>query len=123
MAILILLNNFLHDFSAAGWLFGSVLLWSILRNNVPDQGAGKQIADILKTIILLMKLSLGGIVLFGIIRAVAYSQYEWNVAAGDSQVTLLIVKHVILTAVFVLGIVYYTRAGRFIKRVYNDKNE
>jgi uncharacterized membrane protein len=123
MAILILLNNFLHDFSAAGWLFGSVLLWSILRNNVPDQGAGKQIADILKTILLLMKLSLGGIVLFGIIRAVAYSRYEWNVAAGDSQVTLLIVKHVILTAVFVLGVVYYTRAGKFIKRVYNDKNE
>jgi uncharacterized membrane protein len=123
MAILILLNNFLHDFSAAGWLFGSVLLWSILRNNVPDQGAGKQIADILKTILLLMKLSLGGIVLFGIIRAVAYSQYEWNVAAGDSQVTLLIVKHVILTAVFVLGVVYYTRAGKFIKRVCNDKNE
>jgi uncharacterized membrane protein len=123
MAILILLNNFLHDFSAAGWLFGSVLLWSILRNNVPDQGAGKQIADILKTILLLMKLSLGGIVLFGIIRAVAYSQYEWNVAAGDSQVTLLIVKHVILTAIFVLGVVYYTRAGKFIKRVYNDKNE
>jgi hypothetical protein len=117
MAILILLNNFLHDFSAAGWLFCSVLLWSILKNNTPDQEAGKQIADILKTIILLMKLSLGGIVLFGIIRAVAYSRYEWNVAAGDSQVTLLIVKHVILTAVFVLGVVYYTRAGKFIKRV------
>jgi uncharacterized membrane protein len=120
LAILILLNNFLHDFSAAGWLFGSVVLWSILRNNAPDQSVGKQIADILKTILRLMQLSLGGIIVFGVIRALAYKQFEWNAAAGDSQVTLLIVKHVILTGVFVLGVVYYIKAGKFVRKAYDS---
>lgn len=62
-----------------------------------------------------MKLSFAGIIIFGLVRAFAYKQYEWNAAAGQSQVTLLIVKHIILTAVFAFGVVYYIKACKFIK--------
>jgi hypothetical protein len=112
MAILVLLNNFLHDFSAAGWLFCTVILWSLLRKEIPGSGAGKIVIDTIKTILLLMRLSLGGIVVFGIIRALAYKTYEWNAAAGQGQVTLLIVKHILLLGVFIIGVVYYTRAKK-----------
>ena len=114
MAILILLNNFLHDFSAAGWLFCTVILWSMLRKEIPGGDAGKIVIHTMKTILFLMRLSLGGIVVFGIIRALAYKTYEWNAAAGQSQVTLLIVKHLLLLGVFVIGVVYYTRARKLI---------
>jgi hypothetical protein len=33
-----------------------------------------------------MRLSLGGIIVFGIIRALAYKTFEWNAAAGEGQV-------------------------------------
>lgn len=116
MAILILLNNFLHDFSAAGWLFCTVILWSMLRKEIPASDAGKIIIDTIKTILLLMRLSLGGIIVFGIIRALAYKSYEWNAAAGEGQITLLIVKHILLLGVFVVGVVFYTRARKIINK-------
>lgn len=115
MAILVLLNNFLHDFSAAGWLFCTVILWSMLRKEIPGSDAGKIVIDTIKTILLLMRLSLGGIVVFGIIRALAYKTYEWNTAAGQGQVTLLIVKHILLLGIFIIGVVYYTRARKIIR--------
>jgi uncharacterized membrane protein len=121
LAILILLNNFLHDFSAAGWLFGTVLLWSILRKTISDGDKFIIISDILKTVLMLMKFSLAGIVIFGVVRAIAYKSYEWNVAAGQSQVTLLVVKHVILSLIFVLGLIYYIKAKRFIRKACNEK--
>lgn len=121
MAVLVLLNNLLHDFSAAGWLFGTVLLWSILRKTVQDHDSGIIIVDILKTVLLLMKFSFAGIVIFGLIRTIAYKSYEWNAAAGQSQVTLLIVKHVILSIIFIFGLVYYIKATRFIRKVCNEK--
>lgn len=62
-----------------------------------------------------MMLSLAGIVVFGIFRALAYKSYEWNAAAGDSQITLLIVKHIILSFVFAAGLYYYLQAGKLVK--------
>jgi hypothetical protein len=120
LAILVLLNNFLHDLGAAGWLFGAVLLWCILRKGSP---AGPALIDILKTVLLLMRLSVGAIVIFGIIRAVAYKSYEWNATAGQSQVTLIIVKHVVFTGLFVLGLVYYIKANTFIKSIGDEEAE
>ena len=112
-----MLNNFFHDFSAAGWLFGSVLLWLILRKKVSGDEAKNIVADIVKMVMFLMRLSLLGIIVFGLIRTAAYRSYEWNDAAGQSQVTLLVVKHVVFTVIFVLGLIEYIRAGRFIKKI------
>jgi hypothetical protein len=120
MAILILLNNFLHDFSAAGWLFCTVILWSMLRKKILVRDAGMIVIDTIKKILVLMRLSLGGIVVFGIIRALAYKSYEWNAAAGEGQVTLLIVKHILLLGVFIIGVIYYTRAKKIIKKEHEN---
>ena len=75
MALLILLNNFLHDFSAAGWLFCSLLLWQIMplaRRDAPLD----IIVTIIKRIRLFMQLSLVGIVVFGVGYAIA--QIRWS---------------------------------------------
>lgn len=123
MAILVLLNNFLHDFSAAGWLVGTVVLWSILKKGVPLADEGGTVAGVLKTILILMRLSLAGIIIFGLVRAFAYKGYEWNEAAGQSQVTLLIVKHIVFTVIFVPGLVYYIRTAKLIGKVSCEKTQ
>jgi len=112
MANLVLLNNFLHDFCAAGWIFCTVLLWQFFRKSVTFDSPT---TDILRTIRQLMLLSVAGIVVFGVIRALAYTTYEWNEAAGDAQVTLLIVKHIILTFVFIWGVYYFRKAGKYLQ--------
>lgn len=112
MALLVLLNNFMHDFSAAGWLVGSVLLWSILRRTFDAQEARSAVSGIVQLIVTTMRISFVGIVVFGGVRMAAYTTYEWNEAAGDSQITLLIVKHVLLAGVFFWGLIHYLRARK-----------
>jgi uncharacterized membrane protein len=123
LGILVLLNNFLHDLSAAGWLVGTVLLWSILRKRRQGSHPGTGMIGVVKTLSLMVKLSLAGVVLFGVIRAFAYGSYEWNAAAGQSQVTLLVVKHVIFTGIVVLGLVYYMRARKLLIKGRDEKAE
>jgi uncharacterized membrane protein len=105
-----MLNNFLHDLGASGWLFGSLLLWSVLRKEIHVGAAHQVVADLLKTVMRFMRYSLAAIVVFGVVRALAYKEYEWNSVAGQDQVTLLIVKHIILVLIFVWGLVCYLRA-------------
>ncbi len=118
-----MLNNFLHDFSAAGWLFATIVMWAMLRRTFGD-GEGKIVAaDTLSTLILLTRISIVGIIVFGLVRALAYRKYEWNAEAGDGQVTLLIIKHVIFTIIFVAGMASYIKANRFVKRVRDEKSK
>ncbi len=123
MAILVLLNNFLHDFSAAGWIFGTLILWVILRKDFPSAEAGQIIAAVLKIDMLLMRLSLTGIIVFGLLRALAYKTYEWNAAAGKGQITLLVVKHIILAAVLVVGFSCYLRARKIVRKVSDESKK
>jgi putative copper export protein len=118
MAVLVLLNNFLHDFSAAGWLFSAVVLWSVLRKMDPKDRARRNMDHIL----LLMRFSLAGIIVFGLFRALAYKKYEWSAAAGEGQITLLIVKHILLAGVFVAGLVLYIRARTILRKTQNEKS-
>lgn len=117
MANIILLNNFLHDFSAAGWIFCTVLLWQIMKLNIKHDVLTHEILLLIRK---LMLISAAGIVIFGLVRALAYKTYEWNAAAGDAQITLLIVKHIILAAVFGAGVFYYRKAGAFLKESGNE---
>jgi len=95
----------------------------MIRKDISDPAAGRSIVESLKTILFLMRLSLAGIVVFGIVRTLAYKTYEWNAAAGQNQITLLIIKHVILTGVFVVGLVYYIRARKIVRKAGNEKTE
>ena len=117
MAVLILLNNFLHDFGAAGWLVCSVLLAVMLRHPVDQYN--DMARAMFRTIRRIMQLSLFAIVVFGLVRAWAYSEYEWNEAAGMRQITLLIVKHVLLVFIFAPGVAYYLKATRHLKELNN----
>lgn len=123
MTVLVMLNNFLHDFSAAGWIFCTVLLWTMTRHKIPGGDGGIIIRRMLKRLILLMWLSLGGIGLFGLFRALAYKTYEWNAAAGSSQVTLLIVKHIILAGTLVLGFWAVAQAKKSLKETNDEKSK
>lgn len=112
MALLVLLNNFLHDFSAAGWIFGLIFLGVLLKRAKTTGGHDPALGEIISLTILLMKLSLGGIVLFGIFRLLAYRAYEWNAAAGQGQLTLLAIKHVFLFGLVFWGLRLMARAKK-----------
>ena len=113
VAVLVLLNNWMHDFSAAGWLVGSLLVWAILRRSPPEGEGREETVRILRMLLTVMRWSLAGIVLFGIGRVLAYREFEWSEAAGGSQIAVLAVKHVLLLGVFAWGLLWFLRARRF----------
>jgi hypothetical protein len=121
LAILVLLNNFLHDFSAAGWLFSAVILCFMFHRIISNSITDVKIIKMMKITILLMRLSFAGIVIFGIIRTIAYKQYEWSQLAGQSQITLLLIKHIILSLAFVFGLVYYIKASNLVRKAGDEK--
>jgi hypothetical protein len=118
----VLLNNFLHDFSAAGWLFSAVVLCFIFLRIIPQSETDIKIINVLKINLYLMRFSFAGIVIFGIIRTITYRQYEWNQLAGQGQITLLLVKHIILTIAFIFGLVYYFKASSLVRKVSDEKS-
>ena len=104
MAVLVLLNNFLHDFSAAGWIFGLIFLGVLLKRAKKAGDHDPALGEIISVNVLLMKLSLGGIFLFGLFRLLAYRAYEWSATAGQGQITLLAIKHVFLFGLVIWGL-------------------
>jgi hypothetical protein len=70
-----------------------------------------------------MRISFVGIVVFGILRTVAYKSYEWSDAAGQGQILLLAIKHVIFTIIFIIGLMYYIKASRFVRKLPNDQSQ
>lgn len=110
----------MHDFSAAGWIFCTVILYALLKKSPSGEEARDILCATIGTTLSLMRISLAGIVLFGAVRALAYKEYEWSEAAGDAQITLLIVKHVLLTFVFLIGVAYYRKAKKLLKNGDNE---
>ena len=102
-------------------MMGTVMLWLMIRKSSTAGVESRQVViELLKSTMFLMQLCLIGIIVFGAVRAAAYSKYEWNEAAGKGQVTLLIVKHVILTFIFAFGLVLYLRARKLTRQSTNE---
>lgn len=115
MAYLVLLNNYLHDFSVALWLVGALHIHSALRLAGDPETPAPAFSRLLRRMVTWMRFSVVGILVFGIVRALAYTRYEWSDAAGPAQVKLLMAKHVAFAVLFVWGCIPYMRAVRFVR--------
>jgi len=110
--ILIVLNNFFHDLAAAMWFCSTIILFYLQHfseNHPKKETVAKTLYNKFR------KIALGSLALVcvgGIIRAFHYRQYEWLPALGRHQITLLIVKHILLTGIVVAGLVILWRAQR-----------
>ncbi|MBI5360964.1 MAG: hypothetical protein HZA48_10330 [Planctomycetes bacterium] len=104
--LLLVINNFLHDFSAAMLLCSAICIWLVRRNFHGDAGGVSSVIarNITSKLSLIFYLSLGFVVIGGAIRAWAYRTYEWITPLGQSQVTVLIVKHALFAACLLVAV-------------------
>ncbi len=105
MAIFVMLNNFFHDFSVA-ILFASLMVLTFVHRNMGDRPSDEilQFARLLYR--WMNRLILGSwafIIVGGIIRTLAYEQYEWMESAGKGQIAALIIKHILLVSFVLAG--------------------
>jgi hypothetical protein len=111
LGVAIMMNNYFHDM-ATGLLVGSgFALHAILR----IQGAmnsPQATLFFLKTnqqMVKLFKFALWWVVLGGVPRTIFYTSFEWANAAGNHQIAALGVKHVMMFAVVVWGVIAWRR--------------
>lgn len=113
LSILVMLNNFFHDL-AVGVLFANILLTLLLARLIKDYAA--EHSDLPANFVRLSARITWGALVFiiigGIIRTIAYRDFEWAEAAGKGQVAALIVKHVLLVGCTAVGIGLQIRMSR-----------
>ncbi|MCF7823143.1 MAG: hypothetical protein K9N35_03135 [Candidatus Marinimicrobia bacterium] len=114
MSIFIMLNNFFHDFAVALLfvsLFGLSYLYKSSKKDLSRDGMTLYIG-IYNYFRKAIWIAWIWIIIGGVIRTMAYEQYEWLPAAGRGQIVALIVKHILLVSLVIWGLVIQTRLRR-----------
>ncbi len=112
-----MLNNFFHDFAVA-LLFASLLVLGLIYRASKKENFKVRIDFARELYQMLNRVIVGCwvvIILGGIVRTLAYEQYEWTEAAGRGQVIALILKHLLLVSFVVGGTVLQLRLRKLFK--------
>jgi len=121
VAILIMMNNYLHDVATALLISSGFAMWMIMKK-YEESGKTHPLVDgylvrIYDAMTNLAKISLIWIFLGGIPRVVGYRRFEWMEAAGRGQIPALIVKHIILGTMVGIGIWLWLRLSKKIDSI------
>lgn len=104
LGIAVMLNNYFHDLAVALMASSILTAWFLRRrlgHASPEQRRfAVAIADRLG---LVTRATLVWIVLGGVVRTLAYRDYEWQPAAGKGQVPALLAKHLVLIVTTIAG--------------------
>ena len=108
-AVVIMLSNYFHDL-ATGLLFGSIVAFFVAVRAVAgaEQKLNSTLFQCFRPVVLW---ALVGVLVLGVPRMIFYYDYEYLPAAGRSQITALIVKHIFLVSVTVASLVAFFRAN------------
>ena len=111
LGVAIMMNNYFHDM-ATGLLVGSGFALHAIMRIQASMNTPEATLFFLKTnshMKKLFKFALWWVVLGGIPRTIFYTSFEWANAADKLQIPALAVKHVMMFAVVVWGIVAWRR--------------
>jgi len=107
--IIIMILNYFHDL-AVGILAASVFVIYLLGKYLDKHPDGDAVlSQILHRFSRLSYGALAYIFIGGAVRAWFFMDFEWNPAVGKGQVAALIVKHILLVALTVFGIIVQIR--------------
>ena len=114
MSIVVIINNYLHDVASAMLLASAFIVW--LAGRRIAQGASP--AAFIAAYPVLKRIAWGSvawIVVGGIPRAIFFTRYEWDPAVVRGIVPALVVKHALMTAAIVVGVVMWTRVLHLVR--------
>jgi hypothetical protein len=116
MDMLIVLNNYLHDVATATLLSSAVIFYVLARQaRSGGDGEKRAFARAYKSLTRFAIGALVWIILGGIPRTIFFTKYEFIPAQLNGIVPDLIMKHVILVAMVVAGLVMWVRMGKLAR--------
>lgn len=117
LGVTIMMNNYLHDM-ATGLLVGSGFALHAIMRIQSAMNTTETTLFFLKTnsqMKKLFKFALWWVVLGGVPRTIFYTSFEWANAADKLQIPALAVKHVMMFAAVVWGIVAWRRMQKKVE--------
>lgn len=98
---LIITNSFIHDTATGLWLAGLWTMGEIKENYGQD--------ELFWQLNRLVWLALLVIVVTGALRGLSFRYYGWTGDVARERKNLLLIKHILLGAVWAIGLVYHWR--------------
>jgi hypothetical protein len=117
LGVAIMMNNYFHDM-ATGLLVGSGFALHAIMRIQASTNTPEATLFFLKTnrhMVKLFKFALWWVILGGVPRTIFYTSFEWANAADKLQIPALAVKHVMMFAVVVWGIVAWRRMQKKVE--------
>lgn len=117
LGVAIMMNNYFHDM-ATGLLVGSGFALHAIMRIQASMNTTEATLFFLKTnrqMVKLFKFALWWVVLGGVPRTIFYTSFEWANAADKLQIPALAVKHVMMVAAVVWGVVAWRRMQRKVE--------
>ena len=119
MKELIELNRYLHDFTSAMWVCGSILIWLLSREAQRSGASTDTVAALLRIAGRLSHLTVASLIVTlasGAVRAATFAGYEHVGEITSRMIGMMIIKHVVFAAFVVWGIGVHCRARALRRR-------
>ena len=118
-AIILMMNNYLHDVATALLVASGYVLWVLWKCLDPAAGQDtvRYFIRMYHRITRLALFSFIWILLFGIPRVIHYREFEWSNMAGRGQVPALIVKHVLAFTLVAFGVVLWMKVRKTVREL------
>lgn len=119
MNLLITVNNYFHDFAAA-LLVTSAYAVFVLARTAEKRGEVESLryfVNVYSRLTFLGRVSLGWIILAGVVRLYNFNQFEWVQAVGQDQVPALIAKHILFFTIVGAGVYYWRKLSRKVREL------
>lgn len=116
-AVLIIINNYLHDVATAVLLGTAVIMWALGRQ--VERGGPADAAVVARLYPTLTKFAWGAvawIVVGGVPRTIFFTRYEWDPAVVKGILPALILKHTLMFAAVVGGVLLWRSVKRRIDK-------
>ena len=120
LGVIIMMNNYFHDVATALLMASAIVIWVIIKryeSSVVTNETTDYFLKIYKSSTMMAKFALLWIILGGIPRTIFYTEFEWANAAGKSQITALVVKHILAFAIVGTGAYLWIRINRKVKDI------
>ena len=107
MELLIDLNIYLHDFTSAMWVCGSILMWMLMRDATSGDASRDVTEALYRFAVRLRVLTIPSLCITlasGGIRAATFSTYEHAGPITTSVIVFLIIKHIAFAAFVAWGV-------------------
>jgi len=122
IGILVLMNNYFHDF-AAGVVFVCGITMFVMVD-LAQKHLSREAKEIAIGVYPTLVHIIGGATIFmlfaGVIRTFTYKDFEWANAVGIDQVPAIIVKHIVVGAIFFYGIALWIKSHKKIKEIRKE---